>query len=447
MNRILTAARVLLGGALLGAFLFANATILSANDAKPNVVMIMADDLGWADVSLHAGVAATPHLDQLARQGLELTAHYVAPVCSPTRTSLMTGRCWSRLGVTNPQNEQALPSGTITLAAALKSTGYQTALCGKWHLGSLPQQGPNHFGFDHSYGSLAGGVTSWTHRYKQGLYTHTWHRNEVLIEETGHVTDLITDEAISWLNARDVTPFFLYVPFTAVHLPVEEPQIWLDRVPDSISGEVNRHYAACIMHLDDSVGRILTALEGIGKLEKTLVIFTSDNGGSTAENRDTKYPDNVAPKGRLPGNNSPFRGEKGSLYEGGTRVPTIVSWPGHVKPGKVDAATQIIDWMPTLCKLAGYQATTNLQWDGVDLSNLLARHEPLEPRSLYAVAPGGKSRSIRQGDWKLIAHGPASSPRLELFNISSDPQEKMNLADADPERAALLLAQLEQGLQ
>ena len=153
--------------------------------APPNIVFIMADDLGWADVAFHGGNTPTPHLDRLAEEGLELTQHYVAPVCSPTRTGLLTGRCWSRFGITTPTNELALPPDTVTLPRALQSVGYDTCLVGKWHLGSLPKWGPNHFGFDHSYGSLAGGISPWNHFYKKGPYSVTWHRNETLIEETG----------------------------------------------------------------------------------------------------------------------------------------------------------------------------------------------------------------------------------------------------------------------
>ena len=168
---------------------------------KPDIVFIIADDLGWADVAFHGGNAPTPNLDRLRHEGVELTQHYVAPVCSPTRTGLMTGRCWSRFGVTTPQNERALPWDTVTLPRALKAVGYDTCLTGKWHLGSLPEQGPNHFGFDHSYGSLAGGVSPWNHRYKQGPFSVTWHRNEKLIEEEGHVTDLIAAEAAGRADA------------------------------------------------------------------------------------------------------------------------------------------------------------------------------------------------------------------------------------------------------
>jgi arylsulfatase A-like enzyme len=443
MNR--TTRRVFVG--FLAATAVATPCPSHAADAKqptkPDIVFIMADDLGWADVAFHGGNAPTPHLDRLAREGLELGQHYVAPVCSPTRSGLMTGRCWSRFGVTTPQNELALPPDTVTVARALKSVGYDTCLTGKWHLGSLPEWGPDHYGFDHSYGSLAGGVSPWNHRYKKGAYTYTWHRNEELLEVSGHVTDLITDEAIKWIETRGSAPFYLYVPFTAVHLPVKEPEEWLRRVPDSIEGDVPRHYAACVMHLDDSVGRIIAALEKKRRRENTLLVFTSDNGGSTAENNDLKYPDDNCPNGKLPGNNLPLRGQKGDLYEGGTRVPTIVSWPGKAKPGKVDCPVQITDWMPTFCALAGYRSETDLRWDGTDITALLTNHTSPPERPLYAAGTGWRSRSLRLGDWKLIVFGEKEKQKVELFNLAKDPTESENLAEQQPDRAKQLLKEMD----
>jgi arylsulfatase A-like enzyme len=410
---------------------------------RPNIVFIMADDLGWADVAFHGGNAPTPHLDRLAREGLELAQHYVAPVCSPTRSGLLTGRCWSRFGVTSPQNSWALPWDTVTLPRALKSVGYDTCLTGKWHLGSLPEQGPNHFGFDHSYGSLAGGVSPWNHRYKQGPFSRTWHRDESFVEESGHVTDLIAAEAIRWIESRGAAPFFLYVPFTAVHLPLKEPAEWVTRVPAAIRGDVARHYAASVMHLDDAVGRILGALEQQGRRENTLVVFTSDNGGSTVENNDLKYPDDHCPDGKLTGNNAPWRGQKGSLYEGGTRVPTLVSYPGRVKPGTVASPVQITDWMPTLAAIAGYRPDRDLKWDGTDITSLLTGHTPLPDRPLYAVAPGWRSRSLRFGDWKLIEHDGKPAPRVELFDLAADASEARNLADSRPDLVRKLSRMME----
>ena len=269
---------------LLGSTLF-------AGPAKPNVIFLLADDLGWADVAFHHGNVPTPHLDQLAAGGVELTQHYVYPVCSPTRSALLSGRYASRFGVTNPQNPRAYPWDTVTLARALKTRGYDTALCGKWHLGSKPAWGPQKFGFDHSYGSLAGGVGPWDHHYKTGEFTATWHRDGKLIEEQGHVTNLITHEAIQWLESRTDKPFFLYVPFTAVHIPIREPEEWLRRVPPEITEPSRRQYGANVMHLDDSVGKILAALDKSGKAGNTLVIFGSDNGAyPTARNDDPQYP-------------------------------------------------------------------------------------------------------------------------------------------------------------
>lgn len=406
---------------------------------QPNIVFIIADDLGWADVAFHGGSAPTPHLDKLAREGVELTRHYVAPVCSPTRTGFLTGRYWSRFGVTSPQNERALPWDTVTLPRALKAAGYETALAGKWHLGSLPEWGPNHYGFDHSYGSLAGGVGPYNHFYKQGPFSVTWHRNEKLLTEEGHVTDLITAEAVEWIGGRGDNPFFLYVPYTAVHLPVKEPEPWLDKVPADITDEVARHYAACVMHLDDSVGRIVEALEKAGKKENTLLIFTSDNGGSTSENNDTKYPADAYPQGSLPGNNLPLRGKKGDLYEGGIRVPTVASWPGVLKAGKFEQPAHVSDWMPTFCALAGFQPETDLKWDGVNLWPALSGKEALAPRVLYWTAPGFRSSAVLQDGWKLIA----GRDKVELFHLAEDPEEKTDLAARLPGKVAALRAVLE----
>lgn len=410
----------------LAALLLAvSSTLVYAQTTPPNIVFMIADDLGWADVGFHGGNAPTPHLDRLAEDGLELTQHYVAPVCSPTRAGLLTGRYWSRFGVTTPTNSLALPADTVTLARALQSIGYQTCLTGKWHLGSKPEWGPNHYGFDHSYGSLAGGVTSWTHRYKVGPYSKTWHRNEELLDEKGHVTDLIASEAVRWVSQDRDAPFFLYVPFTAVHLPINESQEWLDRVPPTIEGEIARQYAASIMHLDAAVGRILNAIKENGHHDNTLIVFTSDNGGSTATNNTQPYPPDDSPPGKLTANNGALRGQKGSVYEGGVRVPTIVAWAGQIEAGRQDTPVCIVDWMPTFCKLAGYQPQQDLRWDGVDLSELLRKRVQLPDRAIYLAGPRKRSVALRQGHWKLVISG---GDRRELFRLDRDPSEQQNLA-------------------
>jgi arylsulfatase A-like enzyme len=192
------------------------------------------------------------------------------------------------------------------------------------------------------------------------------------------------------------------------------------------------------MHLDDAVGRIVAALEKKGVRERTMLVFTSDNGGSTVENNDLQYPDDKCPDGKLTGNNSPYRGQKGTLYEGGTRVATVVSWPGRIKPGKVETPLQIIDWMPTFAALAGYKPERDLKWDGIDITKVLIEHAPLADRALYAVAPGWRGRSVRFGNWKLIVSGEGEKRTVELYDVQKDPSESNNDAERQPERVAQL---------
>lgn len=419
------------------------AAVSFAAAAKPNIVFIIADDLGYADVAFHGGNVPTPHLDRLMREGVELTHSYVAATCSPTRAGLMTGRVWSRFGLVGPDNRRALPWNTVTLPRALKAVGYETALMGKWHLGSKPEWGPNHYGFDHSYGSLAGGVGAYDHLYKRGEFSVTWHRNEKLITETGHVTDLITNEAEQWIARRGDTPFFLYLPYTAVHLPIKEPQVWLDRVPATIKGDVARHYAACVMHLDDAVGRVVAALEKAGKRQNTLIVFTSDNGGSKAGNSDQDYPPDNCPVGKLPGNNDPLRGNKGDLYEGGIRVVGIANWPGGLKPGKFSQPLHVTDWMPTLCALTGYKTERDLRWDGTNAwPQISGKSQEKLTRTMYWVTPQGSA--VREGDWKLIvAGGRSKTPgKVELFNVARDPNETTELAKQHPDKVEQLKTRL-----
>jgi arylsulfatase A-like enzyme len=410
----------------------------AATPKPPNLVVIVADDLGWADVGFHGASLKTPHLDKLAREGIELRQHYVAPSCSPTRAALNSGRYWSRFGITGPDNRRAYRFDTVTLARALKTTGYHTALTGKWHLGSRPEWGPRKFGYDHTYGSLAGGCGPYDHRYKTGPFTHTWHRDDQLIDEEGHITDLITREAVRWIEAQKDAPFFLYVPFTAVHIPVDEPQRWLDLYPD-IKEPSRRQYAACVSHLDDSVGKLVQALERTGKREQTLLVFFSDNGGyPTARNDDPQYPNSdkytAGPAG---GANQPLRGKKTELYEGGIRVPALVNWPGRLKPGQMTAPVHVVDWMPTLCGQAGYKPDQDLKWDGQDIWPVLTGAVAAKPRELYWVGSGGREVAVRQGDWKLIEYRKPKAA-VELFNLADDPNEQKNLASAQPERVEAL---------
>jgi arylsulfatase A-like enzyme len=417
----------------------------------PNIIFIIADDLGWGDVAFHGGNVPTPNLDKLAAGSVELTQHYVYPVCSPTRAALLSGRYATRFGVTNPQNPRAYPWDTVTLASALKSAGYDTAICGKWHLGSKTEWGPQKFGFDHGYGSLAGGVGPWDHRYKQGEFTMTWHRNGQLIEEQGHVTDLIAREAIQWLEARTTKPFFLYVPFTAVHIPIREPKEYFQRVPKGITESSRREHSASIIHLDDAVGKILAALRKSGKADNTLAVFTSDNGAPpNARNDDPQYPSDNYAAGPAGGSNGPLRGQKAQVYEGGIRVAALAHWPGKLKPGKFTGVAHITDWMPTFCALAGYKPGKDLKWDGHNIWPQLIGAEPSKPRTIYAAAPGFRARAVRDGDWKLIVTEgntgkkteQAAAARVELFNLSGDPNETTDLAAKLPEKVAALRAKL-----
>lgn len=191
---------------------------------RPNILIIVADDLGWADVGYHGARIRTPNIDRLVATGVELDSHYVQPVCTPTRTALLSGRYPSRFGphTLTPSNLRALPKGTETLASALKSVGYSTYLSGKWHLGVRPEWRPNHYGFDHSYGSLSGAVDPWTHKYRPGPLERTWHRDGQLIDEEGNATELVAAQAVEWIKAKR-SPWFVYVPFQAVHIPVDAP--------------------------------------------------------------------------------------------------------------------------------------------------------------------------------------------------------------------------------
>lgn len=420
-----------------------------ATAAPPNIVLFLADDLGWADVPWHGSPARMPHLAKLAREGVRLEAQYVHPMCSPTRAALLSGRYASRFGVTAAQNQRAYPWGTVTLASALKSAGYDTALTGKWHLGSKPEEGPQKFGFDHGYGSLAGGVTPYSHRYKEGEFTVTWHRNAKLIEEEGHVTDLIAREAVQWLERRGDKPFFLYVPFTAIHVPIAEPEKWL-QANAHLTDPAQRLRAASASHMDDAIGQVLAALDRKKLRDNTLVLFLSDNGAhGPSANQGGPYPGDYGPL-RVGSDNLPWRGHKSGVYEGGIRTPGIAHWPGKLAPGEVHTPLHAVDWMPTLCALAGAKPGGDLKWDGANIWPVLTRQEKTPaPRTLYSAGTGFRSGAIRHGDWKLIVNhaaqgkkGAKQSPAEELFNLASDPGETKNLAAEKPD----VLADMKQRL-
>lgn len=414
---------------------------------RPNFVIILADDMGYGDPGYHGGEARTPTLDKLAAEGIRLEAHYVHPMCSPTRCALLSGRYGSRFGVTAAQNEQAMPFGTPTIASILGGIGYDTALIGKWHLGSTLASVPNKFGFGYSYGCLAGGCTPDTHQYKDGPFQRTWHRNEQFINEEGHITDLITHEAVKWIGERHNKPFFLYVPFTAVHVPIAEPEKWTG-LNHHIADEGKRLYAADVSHLDDCVRQILEALDQKGLRENTLVLFFSDNGAhEPLSDKQPLYPGaDKRPAVKVGGVNTPLRGFKTQVYEGGLRTPAIVSWPSKWKTTTINQPLSVTDWLPTFCALAHASLPTELKPDGSDLSPLLSGVVPATDyhgHPIYSASPSYKARMVRSGPWKLVVDTKKSGAR-ELYNVVEDIGETKDQLTAQPKVAEELAGLLEQ---
>ena len=455
-----------------------NETAASARDNadRPNVVVILSDDQGWADIGYNNPRVYSPHLDTLAAGGATFVAHYVMPQCTPTRVALMTGRYPGRFGNSALQanNDPAFPLGTPTVASMFQASDYETAICGKWHLGSSFDHGPSHFGFDHSYGSLAGAVGMYDHRYRAGEWERTWYRRGELVDrdENGtHATDLVAQEAIRFIERERDSPFFLYVPFHSVHTPLDErgkfvdrptqrdpanPERWLNESeikwfndPDGkIQSETDpekRLFLAAVHHLDHAVGKIVAALDDAGLRENTLVIFSSDNGpqGSWAGNA---YPSDL----KLTEFNQPLpmRGLKTDVWEGGIHVPALANWPGQIDPQIVEVPVHIVDWFPTLSSLINHQPKPTVAWDGFDISPLFMSSEPGQPnerlleRDFYWIWNQRVNRwALRSGDWKIVKYGrdePTSPAAWQLYNLASDPKEERDVAVSNPGIVAAL---------
>jgi len=416
-----------------------------ARAQKPNILFIVADDLGWRDVGWHGGNFATPNLDRLVKNGVELDRHYVQPVCSPTRTALLSGKWTGRFGphALSPTNRRVFPLGTVTLASALKEAGYSTHMAGKWHLGSRPEWGPQHYGFDQSYGSLNGAVDPWTHKYRNGPYLDTWHRNGQIFQEEGNATELVAAQVDSWIR-KATGPWFIYVPFHAVHIPVDTPEDYKKPYansnfdPDPAKNESLRRFGAFVSQLDAKVGQFVKTLDETGKRDGTLIVFTSDNGG--LEKGGNAYVGDVPPTPAL-SSNLPLRGFKNQLYEGGIRVPAFVNWPAWLKARKLEAPLHVADWTPTLTSLVGWKKPEGQQFDGQNVWPLITgeQQQPAS-RAIYIPHPSG-SVLLRDG-WKLIAR--KADPKPELFNVAQDPFEKVNLHDKEPGKVAELRKELEQ---
>jgi arylsulfatase A-like enzyme len=422
---------------------------------RPNVVVILADDMGYADVSAYrAGRIPTPNIDGLAAGGVRFTDGYVAaPVCSPSRAALMTGRYQQRFGFEfnngpaerDVRQNLGLPKGEIPLAAALKPAGYRTALVGKWHLGSNPDFYPTNRGFDEFFGILTG-ATLYIDPTLPGVHTFvrpgaargaergapnevfTGADRQVVDNFDRYLTDEFADKAVDFIQrTAKKEPFFLYLAFNAPHDPLQVTQKYYDRFPH-IENEMQRIYAGMVSAVDDGVGRVLEALEAAGVADDTLVVFLTDNGCAAY------YPELCACE--------PMRGGKLTHFEGGTRVPFITRWSGRFPAGKVyEHPVSSLDIFPTALAAAGVPLPSDRVYDGVDLAPYVTGTNTAEPHStLYWWR--SPMRSVRSGDWKLWV-SEQGDVKL-LYDLGSDPNERQNLYDQRPDKVKELTALLDE---
>lgn len=429
--------------ALLSIALAPAASRAASKDAgsRPNIVYILADDLGWKDVGFHGAEIQTPHLDSLAKGGARLEQFYTQAMCTPSRAALMTGRYPNRYGLQTAVIPSAgtygLPTDERTLAQSLKDAGYVTSIVGKWHLGHAdPKYWPQSRGFDHQYGALLGEIDYYTHD-AHGVVD--WFRDGKQLDEKGYVTTLIGDEAVRQIGAHDTAkPLFLYLTFTAPHAPYQAPQEYVDRYA-SIADPNRRTYAAMVTALDDQIGRVVKALDDRKMRDDTLIVFASDNGGP----RDPKFTGEVDTSGAtIPADNGPWRNGKASLYEGGSRVVALANWPGHVAAGAiVDQPLHQVDMFPTLAALAGASTSGAKPLDGLEAWDTIAAGKT-SPRTevVYGVEPF--RAAVRQGNFKLVWWALLPS-RVELYDLAKDPGEQTNVASANPEVVKTLQARVE----
>ncbi len=418
----------------------------------PNIVVIMADDLGYGDISPYGGWIDTPRLDRMAEEGMRfLDFHSSGNVCSPTRAGLMTGRYQQRAGIpgvlfanpARPSHDDGIGAGEVTLAEALRARGYATGIFGKWHLGYRARFNPVRHGFDEFRGFVSGNIDYHSHVDTMGRAD--WWRDDELSTQEGYATHLVTEHALRFIERQRDRPFFLYLPHHAPHYPFQGPDDPADR---AVGGEFDprgsvanrrRAYRDMVREMDTGIGEVLDALEAHGIADRTLVWFFSDNGAAQW------------------GSNAPLRGLKATDWEGGHRVPSIAVWPGRIPAGTESAQlASTLDVMPTLLALvgrggigaatSGAGATTLPPFDGVDLSPVLLRREALAPRQLFWGADGTfwNGAAVRDGPWKLLIdrHDGAPGPPM-LFNLDDDLGEQDDLAAAHPDRVERLLAALE----
>ncbi len=393
---------------------------------KPNILMIMVDDLGYGDLSSYGATdLKTPHIDRLVAAGIRFDNFYAnCPVCSPTRASLLTGRYPDLVGVpgvirTHLQNNWGfMPSHAVLLPKLLKPAGYHTAIVGKWHLGLESPNTPNERGFDHFGGYLGDMMDDYYKHRRHGINYMRLNGKE--IDPPGHATDLFTDWAIDYVTERSKSkqPFFLYLAYNAPHTPIQPPADWLERVKKREPGMADKRakLVALIEHMDDGIGKVIAALKACGARDNTLVIFTSDNGGQLS----------------VGANNGPLRAGKQDMYEGGIRVPMCAVWPGRITPGtRSDRVGLTMDLFPTICEAAGASVTHQIDGRSI-LPTLLGKSQPSEDRFLFWVRRegghyGGRAYyATRYGDYKLVQNSPFEP--MQLFNLKDDPQEQKPLS-------------------
>jgi len=408
---------------------------------RPNVVVLVTDDQGYADAGFQGSEKIpTPHIDALARAGVRFASGYVShPFCSPSRAGLLTGRYQQRFGHENnpayrPGDERlGLPVGEVTLADVLREAGYVTGLVGKWHLGAAPPFYPRRRGFDEFFGFLGGGhdyfesaapeeppagsLEESPAEYRAGL-----ERDGRPVPLEGYLTDVLSDEATAFVRRHRQRPFLLLVSYNAPHTPYQAPAGYRDRVAGLPDGDC-RTYAAMIAAVDDGVGLIVSALRELELEDQTLIFFLSDNGGQ----RRYECADNA-----------PLRGGKGTLYEGGVRVPFLAVWPGRLPAGTTyEPPVSALDVFPTAAAAAGAELPAGLVLDGVDLLPYLTGELGTSPHpSLFWRFGGGAGWAVRQGPWKLVKQ----DRRRQLFDLSSDAAEKYDLASRNRARVRELTA-------
>ena len=424
------------------AALAAGAITPAAAADKPNIVHIVADDLGWKDVGFNGCTdIKTPNLDALAAGGAKFSQFYVQNMCTPTRACLMTGRFPYRYGLQTIVIPTAagygLDTGEYLLPQCLGDAGYRTAIIGKWHLGHADQKyWPRQRGFDYQYGAMIGELDYFTHD-EHGVLD--WFRDNKPVQEKGYTTTLLGDDAVNYINSQDGRqPFYLYLTFNAPHTPYQAPEEYIAKYA-GIAEPTRRTYAAMVDCLDGNIGKVVAALDRKGLRENTLVIFHSDNGGTT----DKMFAGQMADMSKvvLPCDNGPYRNGKGSLFEGGSRVCALANWPGRIKAQTVDGVIHAVDLYPTLAALAGASTEKCKPLDGLNVWETIAGGKP-SPRTefFYNIEPF--RAGLRQGDWKLIWRTMLPSS-VDLFNLADDPYEKNNVAAANPEKVAAMQARIE----